>query len=58
MARIVGANYTDEACLKHMYTLITVDATGLAASVYSIRRVGEYSSSFRDLKLSLKSQSD
>ena len=25
MARIVGANYTDEASLKHTYTLITVD---------------------------------
>ena len=26
MARIVGANYTDEASLKHTYTLITVDS--------------------------------
>ena len=25
MARIAGANYTDEATLKHTYTLITVD---------------------------------
>ena len=25
MARIVGANYTDEASLKHTYRLITVD---------------------------------
>ena len=50
MARIVGANYTDEACLKHTYTLITVDATGLAASVANVRRLNEYSSSFLELK--------
>lgn len=26
MARIVGANYTDEASLNYTYTLITVDS--------------------------------
>ena len=50
-ARVVGANYTDDASLKHPHTQITWSiAARLAAFVYSIWRVGEYSSSFLDLK--------
>ena len=43
MAGIAGANYTNEASLKHTHTLITVDSdeVKLAAIVYSVRRVGE-----------------
>ena len=29
MARIAGANYTDEAGLKHTYTLVAVDRDGI-----------------------------
>ena len=50
--RVAGANYTDEASLKHTNTLITVDrdAFGRVAAIgYSVRRVSEYSSSLRDL---------
>ena len=45
MAGIAGANYTNEASLKDTHTLITVDSdeVKLAAIVYSVRRVGEYS---------------
>ena len=52
-ARISSVIYTEEAGLKHTYTytLKTVDSDEiLAAFVYSVRRVSEYSSSFIDLK--------
>ena len=44
------ANYTDEASLKHTYTLITVDRDEIDGDGVYARRVREYSSSFLDLK--------
>ena len=53
MVNIVGADHTDDASRKQPHKLITVDSDGIGGVntlVSSVRRVGEYSSSFLDLE--------